>query len=238
MPFNAVDAKREPFFPSILLSGPSKSGKTYSALLLAQGFGGTCVLIDTESKRGKLYGNLFKYKHIDFEAPFSPERAREAIKVALALSPNVIIFDSATHEWLGKGGVLRELDEMPGTNSAVKWGKLTPRHENFMDVLTVKPKCFYIVTCRAKEKIKMEEVKKDGITKTEVKRLGLQPMQRWDFRYAFTLTYSIQPDSHRARVTGSVETAPEPEGPITPEFGRELASWALMKAKATKGVKK
>jgi hypothetical protein len=102
-----------------------------------------------------------------------------------------------------------------------------------MDLLTVRPKCFYIVTARAKEKIKMEEKIEGGAKKVEVKRMGLQPVQRWDFKYAFTLTYSIQPDSHRARVTGTVEGAPEPDGPLSEEFGKDLASWALMKEKKT-----
>jgi hypothetical protein len=229
MPFISKLAKRESFYPSILLSGPSGSGKTYSALLMAQGFGGKIVLIDTESRRGVLYGNLFKYEYIDFEAPFSPERCREAIKAALALSPTTIIFDSATHEWAGKGGILREKDEMPGTNDYIKWGKLTPRHESFAGALTVKPKCFYIVTCRSREKNKVEEGKDK---KMEIKRLGLQPVQRSDFRYDFTFAYAIHPDSHRAHITKSVETAPEPDGPISIAFGRELASWALMKTKA------
>lgn len=231
MPFASKLAKREPFYPSVLLSGPSGSGKTYSALLMAQGFGGRIVLIDTESRRGILYGNLFKYEYIDFEAPFTPERCREALKAALALSPTTIIFDSATHEWVGKGGILREKDEMPGTNDYIKWGKLTPRHESFAGALTIKPKCFYIVTCRAKEKNKVEEGKDK---KLEIKRLGLQPVQRSDFRYDFTLAYTIHPDSHKAHIAKSVETAPSPDGPITIAFGRELAAWSLMKSKGSK----
>lgn len=232
MAFVAKAAKREPFYPSILISGPSKSGKTYGALLLAKGFGGRTVLIDTESKRSKLYGALFKFDVIDFDPPFSPERCREALKAALALNPTTLIFDSATHEWLGKGGILRELDEMPGSNTAVKWGKLTPRHESFMDVLTVSPRCFYIVTCRAKEKLKIEEVKKDGVVKTEVRRQGLQPMQRWDFKYGFTLHYAVQPESHRVRVAGSIEGAPLPGEMLDASFGKEIAAWSLMKKKS------
>ena len=229
MPFTTKTAKREPFFPSILLSGPSKSGKTYGALLLAKGFGGKTVLIDTENRRSKLYGSLFKFEVVEFDPPFSPERFREAMKTALASSPTTVIIDSATHEWLGKGGILRELDDMPGTNTAVKWGKLTPRHESFMDSLTAAPKCFVIVTCRAKEKIKLEEVKKDGVVKTEVRRLGLQPMQRWDFKYGFTLFYALSPETNRVRVAGSIEGAPVPDGVLTAEFGKQIASWALMK---------
>jgi hypothetical protein len=226
MPFTSSEAKRVPFFPSILLSGHSGSGKTYSALLMAKGFGGKVVLIDTENKRALVYANLFKFEHIVFEAPFTPERCREAMKLAISKSPNVIIFDSATHEWWGKGGILREKDEMPGTNDFVKWGKLTPRHESWAGMLTINPKCFHIVTCRAKEKSKM---KKNAEGKLEVVPLGMKPIQRDDFAFDFSFGYLIQHDSHKIKILKSIEEAPEPDGLLTPDFASRLAAWTLMK---------
>lgn len=228
MAFTIAEAKREPFFPSILLSGFSGSGKTYSALLLAKGLGGKVVLIDTENKRALVYAKLFKFDYINFEPPFTPERCSEAWKLALSKNPNVIIFDSATHEWLGKGGILREKDEMPGTNDYVKWGKLTPRHEKWAGLLTLKPKCFHIVTCRAKEKHKM---KKGTDGKLEVVPLGALPLQRDDFAYDFAFGYTIQHGSHKVKIIKSIEEAPEPDGVLTSDFAKELADWCLMKKK-------
>lgn len=226
MPFIATEAKRIPFYPSILLSGPSGSGKTYTALLMAKGIGGKVVLIDSENKRALVYAKLFKFEHIAFDPPFSPERCIEAWRLGLSRNPSVLIFDSATHEWWGKGGVLREKDEMPGTNDFVKWGKLTPRHEKWAGMLTVNPKCVHIVTCRAKEKSKM---KKGSDGKLEVVPLGMKPIQRDDFAFDFSFGYTLLHESHKAKIIKSIEEAPEPEGTLDSKFGSDLVSWCLMK---------
>ena len=41
----------------LAITGAAGSGKTYVALLVAKGFGGKIVLIDTESGSGDLYAN-------------------------------------------------------------------------------------------------------------------------------------------------------------------------------------
>jgi hypothetical protein len=224
--FEPKAAKREPFNPSILLTGFSGSGKTYSALLMAKGIGGRVVLVDTENKRAKVYAPFFEFDHIDFQPPFTPERCREAMKAALAKNPAVLIFDGATQEWWGKGGILREKDTMPGTNDYVKWGKLTPRHEQWTGMLTVAPKCVYIVTCRGKEKHKL---KKNAEGKLEVVPQGVKPVQRDDFAYDFSFGYTILHGSHRVSTIKSIEGAPEPDGPLDSAFGKALADWSMMR---------
>ena len=224
------DAKREPVFISLMLAGPSGAGKTYSALRLARGLSpsGLIVLIDTEVKPASLYADEFKFKRIALPKPFEPERYREAIKLAMTLKPAVLIIDSATHEWMGSGGILSSLDKMPGTNQMIKWKDLTPRHDRFVDA-AVSQRCHTIVCCRAKERYSMEEVKRDdGTKKVEVRRVGLRPIQRRDFFYDFMVSFVLDPDSNNARLLNN--TTQYYRGwtphPLTEADGKALAKWA------------
>lgn len=58
------------------LAGPSGGGKTFSALRLASGMqrvsGGDVYVVDTESKRALHYADKFKFRHLEFTAPFGP----------------------------------------------------------------------------------------------------------------------------------------------------------------------
>src|SRR5579864_1075374 len=89
------------------LAGPTKSGKTLSALRLAVGLAGkklpTIAMLNAEGGRGKAYADVFERKHgfkylnCDIEAPYSPERYTEAITAMKELKPDVGIVDSASH---------------------------------------------------------------------------------------------------------------------------------------------
>lgn len=54
-------AERKKAFLKIAITGVSGSGKTYSALQLAQGLGDKIAMIDTENGSGELYSNLCEY---------------------------------------------------------------------------------------------------------------------------------------------------------------------------------
>ena len=90
----------------LAITGPSGSGKTYGALLLAKGIGGKVAVIDTEHGSASLYSHLCEYDTLELEPPYSPERYIDAIKAAESAGYDVIIIDSATHEWNGAGGCL------------------------------------------------------------------------------------------------------------------------------------
>lgn len=66
-------AERKKAFLKIAITGVSGSGKTYSALQLAQGLGGKIAMIDTENGSGELYSSLCDYDVAPMSAPFSPE---------------------------------------------------------------------------------------------------------------------------------------------------------------------
>lgn len=87
------------------LAGPSRSGKTYSALRIATGLaqGQPIFMIDTESGRGLMYAEKFTYQYGELSAPFTSERYLQAIEDAKAAGAKVIIVDSMSHEHEGPG---------------------------------------------------------------------------------------------------------------------------------------
>lgn len=152
------------------LLGPSGGGKTLSALRLAAGIqrvrGGNIVGIDTEASRMLHYREQFKFKHLDFGAPFSSDRYAEAIEAAVGVvQGGVVIVDSASHEHEGAGGYLEyheaELDRMAGDDYKKRermkftaWIKPSASRRRLINSLLQK-KCAFIFNFRAKEKIKV-----------------------------------------------------------------------------------
>src|SRR5690606_33613062 len=91
------------------LSGASGFGKTYSALLLAFGITNDwskIAIIDTENNSASLYSHLGEFNVLTLEEPYNPERYIQAIKVCENASIEVLIIDSLSQEWNGKGGCL------------------------------------------------------------------------------------------------------------------------------------
>jgi len=165
------------------LSAPSGAGKTYSALLLASGIASSwdkIALIDTESGSGELYAHLGDYNVIQLEAPFSPERYIEAIQACEEAGMEVIIIDSTSHEWEGKGGCLEINESIAQSkfrgNTWSAWSETTPRHQRFIQAI-VGSKCHIITATRNKIDTVMTEdkkVKKVGTKWTSRKlRVGL-----------------------------------------------------------------
>ena len=112
--FDDVPAVREQVPLLIGLMGPSGSGKTYSALRLATGIqevtGGEIYVIDTEARRALHYAEQFKFRHVQFDAPFGSLDYLAAIKHCVAKGAKVIVIDSMSHEHIGPGGYLLTQD--------------------------------------------------------------------------------------------------------------------------------
>lgn len=94
------------------LIGPSGSGKTFSALRIATGIqrvsGGDIYCIDTESRRALHYAERFKFRHLQFGAPFGSLDYLAAIEHCVSKGAKIIIVDSMSHEHEGPGGVLEQ----------------------------------------------------------------------------------------------------------------------------------
>ena len=66
----------------LAITGPAGSGKTYGALLIAQGLGGKIAMIDTENGSGDLYADMCDYDVQTLTAPYSIQKYLEAIHEA------------------------------------------------------------------------------------------------------------------------------------------------------------
>jgi len=97
------------------LMGPSGGGKTFSSLRLATGMqkitGGDIYVIDTESRRALHYADQFKFRHLEFTAPFSPLDYLAAMQHCVSQGASILIVDSLSHEHEGPGGVLEWHDQ-------------------------------------------------------------------------------------------------------------------------------
>src|SRR5690606_6811604 len=125
-------------------------GKSYSSLLLAHGITNDwskIAIIDTENNSASLYSHLGEFNVLTLNEPYSPERYIEAIKTCENASMEVIIIDSITHEWSGKGGCLQIHEQLGGRFQ--DWAVVTPRHQAFIDAI-LGSSCHVITTVRSK----------------------------------------------------------------------------------------
>ncbi len=205
------------------LSAVAGGGKTMSALLLAYGMTNDwtkIAVIDTENGSASLYSHLGEFNSIDLEAPFSPERYVEAIKICEDAGMEVIIIDSITHEWDGKGGCLDLQNQAGGRYQ--DWAKITPRHDNFINAI-LQSKCHIISSVRRKQDYEMT---KDSNGKTKVEKAGLKEITREGFEYELTLNLNIE-INHQATAskdrTGLFMDLPG--FVITAETGKKLIDW-------------
>lgn len=89
----------------IAISGPSGSGKSYSALRLAKGLGDKIAVIDTENGSASFYADRFDFDVMTIDAPFTPEKYIEAIKAAEKARYDILIIDSMSHAWIAENGL-------------------------------------------------------------------------------------------------------------------------------------
>lgn len=206
------------------LSAVSGGGKTYSAILIAKGLANgdlsKVALIDTENGSGDLYAHLGDYNVLPLEAPYAPENYIKAIKTCEDAGMEVIIIDSITHEWNGKGGILEIHGAMTG-NSFTNWGVVTPRHEKFKEAI-LQSKCHVITTVRRKQDYDMV---KDG-NKTVINKVGLKEETREGFEYE--LTVNLELDQKHNATSSKDRTglfAGQPHFTPSEETGRLILEW-------------
>jgi hypothetical protein len=217
-----VKAERKKVKLRVGIIGPSGSGKTYSALRLAKGIGGKIALLDTEHRRSEYYASEFDFDVLHMEPPFSPERFNKAIEAAEASGIDVFIIDSASHEWAGRGGILETHNAMQG-NSYTNWGKMTPRHNSFVEKINYS-RMHIILTIRGKDLYVLEENEKG---KQVPKKIGMGGEQRPGFEYELTCSFML--DVHTHTTTVEKDNTHIFEGRyelLTEEHGKQLLGWA------------
>ena len=55
----------------LALAGPTGSGKTFTALVLAKGIGGRIAVADTENSSAELYEDLVEFEHANIQPPYT-----------------------------------------------------------------------------------------------------------------------------------------------------------------------
>ena len=206
------------------LSGASGFGKTHSALLLAYGITNDwskIAVIDTENNSASLYAHLGAYNVLNLNEPYSPERYVEAIKACEKAEMEVIIIDSITHEWNGKGGCLQIHETLGGRFQ--DWAKITPRHQGFIDAI-LQSTAHVLTTVRRKVEFDLD---RNSNGKLQVQKLGTKEITREGFEYELTVNFELLNEKHLVKAskdrTGLFMN--KPEFVINSATGKRLMEW-------------
>ena len=209
----------------LALTGPAGSGKTYGALLIAQGLGGRIAMIDTENGSGDIYADTCDYDIETLTAPYSIQKYLEAIHEAETAGYDVLIIDSLSHAWSGEGGLLDMHTKMTsnnkGGNSYAAWGKITPWQNRLIETM-LGSNCHIIATMRSKTDYAMFQNERG---KTEIKKVGLAPVQRDGMDYEFTIVFDLSMDHIVTVSKDRTSLFDKQVFEITPETGKKLRTW-------------
>lgn len=231
--FLVTKATREKVKLKMALMAPSGSGKTTSSLLMAYGMTNNwdkIYFIDTENNSGKLkvglrHGNtvIGSFNHIEIKPPYTPDLFVDAIQFCEEAGAEVIIIDSATHEWSGEGGCLDIHANMPGNNSYTNWEPVKKMHKRFVNAI-LQSNCHVICCMRSKQEY-VQSSEDSG--KKKIQKLGLKPDQEGTMEYEFTLVLDIAHETHMATSSKDRTQLFNDQIPflITPKHGKMLIDW-------------
>jgi hypothetical protein len=204
----------------LVLVGPPGSGKTYTSLTLAKHLGKRVALIDTERGSASKYADLFDFHSLELDS-FSPQSYVAAIQAAEQAGFDVLIIDSLSHAWNGRGGALEMVDALAARskagNSFTAWREVTPLHNHLFDTI-LGAKCQVIATLRSKVDYALERDERTG--KIAPRKIGLAPVQREGVEYEFDVVGDMDHE-HNLVVTKS--RCPALAGKVLRQPGKELA---------------
>lgn len=172
----------------LAVSGVAGSGKTYSALAIAQGLGDRVAVIDSERGSSSLYMDRFSFEMVELDY-HSPGEYMSAIREAADQGFDVLVIDSLSHAWAGDGGVLDISRKSVGGrgNAMGNWKEASPLQEKLIGTILDYPG-HVIVTMRSKMEYVISE--KNGRVGS-VEKVGLAPVQRQGVEYEFDIVGEI-----------------------------------------------
>ena len=206
----------------LAIDGVSGSGKTYTALAIASGMGGTIALIDTEHGSAALYGDRFDFDTLDLTS-FQIEDYCEALKAGAEAGYDIVIIDSTSHAW---DALLERVERIAnvkyGGNTWRAWNDGTPLQRKLIEAMLSYPG-HVIVTCRSKTEYSVD---KDDKGRTTIKKVGTAAVQRAGFEYEFTMAMSMDVN-HVGSVTKDRTGKFQDKFIEKPgkEFGQQLIVW-------------
>lgn len=208
--FSFEDATRTACKASIMIEGLPGRGKTGLALMigyiLSDEDWSKVFHVDTENNSANLFvdidssmGNKFgKFKVANFteELGFKPSNYIAYRNAAINAGAKTVIFDSISHAWNYKGGVLDLVSQAKASNaryakdSYAAWGdENIVKEKNELLELIRNNKVHMITTVRVKEKMEYE-LGPDG--KNKLVSLGEQQIQQADLKYEPDLVLQMQ----------------------------------------------
>ncbi|MGE3768916.1 MAG: ATP-binding protein [Kofleriaceae bacterium] len=218
------------------------AGKTYSSLAIGSAIGalmrknghgdGRIAVIDSERGSASLYADRFDFDVCEL-VTFSPMLYVEKIHEAERAGYDIIIIDSLSHAWAGKDGALEKKDNAAerGGNSWTAWRDVTPMHNALVDAMLGSP-AHVIATMRQKMEY-VQETNAKG--KTEIRKVGLQSIQREGMEYEFTLFGDISLEHimkiAKSRCDGVVDIGDMFEKPGA-AFAERIYGWLMSGADA------
>lgn len=208
------------------ITGPSGCGKTYSALRIAQGLltdGGRIAVIDSERGSAAKYSDVFDFNVLELSS-FEPQKYIEAIKEAANENYQVLIVDSLSHAWFGKGGALEQVDAAASRakgNSFAGWKEVTPIQNKLVDTILGFPG-HIIATMRSKSEYVLEKNETTG--KTAPRKIGMAPIQKDGMEFEFDVFGEMDME-HRLIITKT--RCPDLLDAAIPLPGEELAKTFL-----------
>lgn len=230
--FTYTKAYRENVNILIGLAGASGSGKTYSAMLLAQalGQGRPFRFGDTEGDRGLHYADQFDFEHVPIKPPFHPKQFLDFIRETVARGFRCAVIDSTSHEWAGEGGIL-DMAAADPAKSPSNWIKPKAEHKKFVNGFLAAG--INIIFClRAHEKIRMEK-DPNNPRRQVVIPMGWQPVAEKEFMYEMTISMTMDPKQPGIVNPELVHKCADqfkplfmPGNYISAESGSGLAAWA------------
>lgn len=204
----------------VSLAGPSGSGKTYTALSIATHMGGRIAVLDTEHGSASKYADLFDFDVLEMDAPFHPDKYIKAIQDAAQGGYDILIIDSLSHAWFGKGGLLELVDQFAkkngGGNSYAGWKDATPIQNRMIEAMLAAP-LHLIATMRSKQEYVLTENDKGKLVPRKV---GMAPIQRDGMEYEFDVFAELDLD-HNLNVSKS--RCPQLDGAFINKAGKEFA---------------
>lgn len=186
MEFQIKKASKSQSRARVALMGPPGSGKTFSALNMAQHMGARVILIDTERGSASKYADEFDFEVIELDT-FNPKTYIAAIRAAEEAGADVIIIDSLSHAWIGKDGALEMVDKATASasnkNSFTAWKEVTPLHNQLVETI-LRAKAHVFVTLRTKTEYIIEANERGRLVPRKV---GLAALQRDGIEYEFDI---------------------------------------------------
>lgn len=182
--FTFTPATREQAKARIGLQGPAGSGKTKSALCIAEGLakGGPIGVIDTERGSALTYAPVpgkpelggHEFGHMPMDT-HDPRHLIQAVAAAKQAGIAVLVVDSWSHFWNGRGGLLTIVEEAgrkPGAGGSFGgWREGNPIEQDMLDALlnypghiiaTMRTKGDYVIEGKKVTKVGVKAVQREG----------------------------------------------------------------------------